>query len=212
MNNHRTYWQDEFCLKFDVHHFLITTSIFAMALNLTEVFWSVVLCQYCAEYLDRWSTKYDVQRIWKLTSQHSAPLHSLWQSWITKCGGGMRLNGGGIALPWSKYGIHIRVLENFHWISASSYSDIKFKARKIKLRFCINHILTSLTQDDVISLPTILDKSLGTQCYLWGFLRITHAQTLSNPTNKIGRVYPEFSRVSTLYRVRGRENCKIFSN
>ena len=122
----------------------------------------------------------------------------------------MRLNGGGIALPWSKYGIHIRVLENFHWISASSYSNIKFKARKILLRFCINRILTSLTQNDEISLPTIMEKSLGTQCYLWCFLRITHAQLLPNPTDKIWRVYPEFSRVSNLYMVRGRENWHCF--
>ena len=119
----------------------------------------------------------------------------------------MRLNGGGIALPWSKYGIHIRVLENFHWISASSYSNIKFKARKILLRLCITRILTSLTQDDVISLPTITDKSLGRQCCLWCCLRITHAQPLPNLTDKIGRVYPEFSWVSNLYMVRGREDC-----
>ena len=40
MNSHRTHWQDDFCLKLDVHHFLIATSLFPMVLNLTEVLWS----------------------------------------------------------------------------------------------------------------------------------------------------------------------------
>ena len=49
MNSHRTHWQDDLCLKLDVHHFLIATSLLPMVLNLTEVFWS----DYCSMALCR---------------------------------------------------------------------------------------------------------------------------------------------------------------
>ena len=49
MNSHRTHWQDDLCLRLDVHHFLIATSLLPMVLNLTEVFWS----DYCSMALCR---------------------------------------------------------------------------------------------------------------------------------------------------------------
>ena len=46
---HRTHGQDNLCLKLDVHHFLIATSLFLMVFNLTEAFWS----DYCSMALCR---------------------------------------------------------------------------------------------------------------------------------------------------------------
>ena len=39
---------------------------------------------------------------------------------------------------------------------------------------------------------TIMDQSLMTQFYFWGFFHFTHAQPLPHPTNNVGRLYPEF--------------------
>lgn len=44
-------------------------------------------------------------------------------------------------------------------------------------------------------------KSRGTTFHLWGLLEITNAKHLPYPTNNVERVHPDFSRVSTLYRV-----------
>ena len=46
-----------------------------------------------------------------------------------------------------------------------------------------------------------MDLSLKTLLHLWGFSKIKNAQPLPHPTNNGGRVFPEFFRVSTLYRV-----------
>ena len=48
-----------------------------------------------------------------------------------------------------------------------------------------------------------MDKSLGTLLRFWGVFQFTQVQPPRSPhsTNNVGRVYQEFFRVSTLYRV-----------
>ena len=87
MNSHRTHWQDDLCLKLDVHHFLIATLLFPMVLNLTEVFWSdyssMPLCRVFRQMIHEIRCTTDMQTYLMVPStstQSSAELnHQVWR-------------------------------------------------------------------------------------------------------------------------------------
>ena len=89
------------------------------------------------------------------------------------------------------------------WFPASFSDNFAQIRKEQRQRNCFGW---SRNQSELIfwqSPAKIMDKSHGTLLHLWEFLfQFTHDQPFPYPANSVGRVYPEFFRVSTLCRVR----------